>query len=503
LLRWLGVAGLFALGLAAKPMLVTLPCVLLLLDAWPLGRLGSAAAVRRAVLEKLPLLALSAAASVATVRAQAGAGALDAVEVPLAWRAANALASYGAYLQKTFWPLDLAVIYPHPGAEVPLASVAAGAATVAVVSLAAALQWRRRPWLGVGWLWYLGMLVPVIGLLQVGTQALADRYMYLPLAGVLVAVAFTGAELARRGGAARAAVGVLAGIALLACAGLARRQLAFWESDVALYTRALAVTEDNARAHNGLGLALVAEGRDAEARAELEAALALDSELDDAHVNLGVVLLRLGEPEAAIPELGHGLDFAPERRVAVHARLGAALLAAGRPEAALDEARQGLVLDSEAGLLHAVVGMAQVRLGRDDLGLMALERAESLGVDEAGVHATLGEVLARRGRRAEAAERYRQALARAPDDPGAANNLAWILATDPALRDPAEAVRLAEHAAEAAPGQASVLDTLAVAYHAAGRREDALAAAARAARAARAASNAPLAREIEARSAGW
>lgn len=501
--RWLGVALLFALGLAAKPMLVTLPCVLLLLDAWPLGRLGSAAAVHRAVVEKLPLFALSGAASLVTVRAQAGAGALDAVEIALPWRLANALASHGAYLKKTFVPLDLAVIYPHRGDEVAMPAVAAGAAVVALVSLAAAFQWRRRPWIGVGWLWYLGMLVPVIGLLQVGSQAFADRYLYLPLAGVLITVAWTGAQWARRNAAARVAVCVLAAIAVLACAGLTRRQLAHWESDVGLYTRALAVTERNARAHNGLGLARMAEGRDAEARAEFEAALAIDPQLAEARVNLGVALLRLGEAEAAIPELRHGLAFAPESRALVHARLGAALLAAARPDDALDQARAGLALEPEAGALHALLGMAHVRLGRDALGLLALERAASLGVDDAAVYATLGDVLARRGRTAEAAERYRAALVHAPDDPSAANNLAWILATDPELRDPSEAVRLAERAAEAAPADASVLDTLAMAYHAAGRREVAQATAARAAAMARAAGDDALAASIEVRASGW
>ncbi|MBW2447355.1 MAG: tetratricopeptide repeat protein [Deltaproteobacteria bacterium] len=502
-LRYAGVLLLFGLGLAAKPMLVTLPCVLLLLDGWPLGRLGSKAAFGRAALEKIPLLALSVAASLLTVRSQTDARAFEAVTSPLVTRVANALASYGGYLRKVFAPVDLAVFYPHRGDEFDVWAASAGAAVIVVVSLLAATQFRRRPWFGVGWLWYLGMLVPVIGLLQVGAQAMADRYMYLPLVGVVIPVAWLGAELAGRSAAWRGGIALVAIASVLVSAGVARRQVGTWRDDRSLYEQALAVTERNANAHNGLAVALLADDRDAEARQHLEAALEIDPRLTDAHVNLGVVELREGNPEAAIAKLRAGLSYEPARRATIHAQLGLAQLAADRPEEAMLQARLGLVLRPNLGLLHAVAGISHVRQGEDGPGLESLQRAEALGVESAGVQSAMGDVLMRQGRPAAAAGRYRRALERAPNDLAPANNLAWLLATEPSLRDPAEAVRLAEHAAEIAPADAAVLDTLAVAYHAAGRRTDALAAAGRAAAAAHASGDESLARTIEERSAGW
>jgi len=503
-LRYGAVCVLLALGLAAKPMLVTVPFVLLLLDAWPLGRLGSAAAVRRAVIEKLPLLALSAVASLFALQVQTAVGAREAVDVALPWRLANALVAAVAYLRKAVAPVDLAVFYPHPRDALPLAAVGVAAVVVAAVSLLAAAQWRRRPWIAVGWLWYLGMLVPVLGIVQVGAQAMADRYTYLPLVGATLPVACAGAELARRSAAARAGAVGAACLALVACAVLARGQIDHWRDDVALWRHALAVTERNAHAHNALGAALLARGRDAEARAELERALAIRPELTDAHVNLGVALLRAGEPEAAVRSLSRGLTLPAARRAEVHGRLGLAQLDAGRPGAARVQAREGLRLRDDLGLLHAVLGFAQVRLGRPGEALDALRRAEALGFAEPGLHAAMARAFQETGRPVEAAARWRQALAARPDDVGLANNLAWLLATgDPAVRDPAEAVRWAERAARAAPAHAAVLDTLAVSYHAAGRREAALDASARAARAARAAGDPATADAIEARAERW
>lgn len=503
-LRYAAVLALHALGLLAKPMTVTLPAVLLLLDAWPLRRLESPRSIRRAVVEKLPLFGLSAAASVVTVLSQSSAGILNRADLSLPWRLANAAASYGSYLRKAVLPVDLAIFYPHPGADVPIASVAAGAALLASLSLLAALQWRRRPWIGVGWLWFVGMLLPVIGIVQVGDQAMADRYAYLPLVGATLPVAWGGLELARRSRASRVPVGLCGVLAVLACAALSRAQLATWRDGLSVFEHAVAVTERNARAHNGAGLELLERGRLEEARRHLVRAIEIEPDFVDAHVNLGAVLRRAGAPEEAIDHLRRGLGLRPGRRVGVHAQLGAAELERGRAEAALTQAHAGLAIDPDSGALHAVGGIALVSLGRLRKGEQWLRRALELGVDDLALRRSLALSLQGQGRVAEAVERYRDILARWPEDVASANNLAWILATSrPDLRRPEEAVRLAEGAARGDPTDPNVLDTLAVAYHAAGRQAEALQASRRAADAARARGDEELARAIEERAADW
>jgi tetratricopeptide (TPR) repeat protein len=278
--RLAAVCALFLLGLLAKQTLVTLPCVLLLLDYWPLGRLSrpgdparlDAAALGRALREKAPLFALAAGASVMTVAAQRSAGAVaDLAQLPLALRLENAAVAAAGYVAQAFWPSGLAVFYPHPGAALSAGRLAASLALLAALS-ALALHLRRRvPAVLVGWLWFLGMLVPVSGLVQVGSQAMADRYTYLPLVGLAIAVAWgVPAALAavwpdarRRGQLLRAA-----GCAALAALAVASSlQLRHWRDGESLMRRALAVTRDNHIAHAYLGIALLRRG-------EVEAAIA-------------------------------------------------------------------------------------------------------------------------------------------------------------------------------------------------------------------------------------
>lgn len=268
--RYLLVALAMALGLASKPMLVTLPCVLLLLDLWPLGRrrLGSL------VFEKLPLFALSATSSVMTLRYQATSLApLEAL--PWDLRLSNAVVSYAAYLGKAFLPRDLAVFYPFP-MEIPAWKVAASAVLLALLTGLAAWKARRSPWLLVGWLWFLGTLVPVIGLVQVGRQAMADRYTYLPFIGLFLAVVWGVAELAeRRRDVLRAVLTVSSVLAVLALAVMTRAQTRRWTDSVTLFQHALAVTEDNYLAHLGLAKALASQGDREGAAAQYRAALAI------------------------------------------------------------------------------------------------------------------------------------------------------------------------------------------------------------------------------------
>jgi protein O-mannosyl-transferase len=261
-LRMAGVAVAMALGLMAKPSIVTLPFVLLLLDVWPLGRLDLFARpppwrqLGGLVAEKLPLFLLAAAASVLSVVSQgAGGGVASAEEAPLAARLLNAVLAYGTYLRKTLWPSDLAVFYPYPR-TFPWLSLAVAALLLGGVSALALAQLRRRPWLAVGWLWFLGVMVPMVGLVQVGGQALADRYSYLPSIGLCLIAAFGLGELAGRGPRARAAVVSASLLALAAGAALTWRQVGFWRDNATLYRHAYEVTDDNFLAATNLAWVL-------------------------------------------------------------------------------------------------------------------------------------------------------------------------------------------------------------------------------------------------------
>jgi protein O-mannosyl-transferase len=280
--RYLLVALLMVLGLAAKPMVVTLPFALLLLDVWPLDRLHLG--WRRLILEKLPLLALSAASSLITLRyQQASLAPLDVA--PWSLRAANALVAYAAYLGKLFLPRHLAVFYPIP-LSIPAWQAAGAALLLIAITALAVRRARREPWLLTGWLWFLGTLVPVIGLVQVGRQAMADRYLYIPSIGLFLAVVWSVAELGRRH---RAVLATAAGAVLLALAVMTRVQIGYWSDSATLFRHALAATGDNYLAHIGLGKALMGE-RDCEGAAEqFRAALARYPRLNEARAGLEAV----------------------------------------------------------------------------------------------------------------------------------------------------------------------------------------------------------------------
>ncbi|HEY3570009.1 MAG TPA: hypothetical protein VGP73_18895 [Thermoanaerobaculia bacterium] len=282
------VALLMILGLMAKPMVVTLPFALLLLDVWPLDRLSLG--WKRLILEKLPLLALSAVSSVITIRYQETSLApLDVV--PWSLRAANALVAYAAYLGKLFWPTHLAVFYPIPLA-IPAWKVLGAALLLIAITALAAWRARREPWLLIGWLWFLGALVPVIGLVQVGRQAMADRYLYLPSIGLFLAVVWTLAGLLREH---RAALAAAAAIVILTLATITWAQIGYWADSVTLFRHALAATGDgNYLAHIGLGKALQGE-RDCEGAAgQFQAVLARYPNFREARAGLEAVR-RMGE----------------------------------------------------------------------------------------------------------------------------------------------------------------------------------------------------------------
>ena len=373
--RYVVLATFFALSLMAKPMLVTLPFLLLVLDWWPLGRHAEAGGWWRLVREKLPLLALTVISSGITFLAQSRGGATHGSDLyPFVARLENAVVSYVVYLAKTFWPFDLAPFYPHPGTNVVVWQVA-GAGLVLVALTAGAVAFRRRaPYLLTGWLWYLGTLVPVIGLVQVGSQAYADRYSYFPQIGLLLAVCFAVADLS----VARPRLALTAGIvAALALTVRSEDQLRTWQDSSTLWRHALSVTPPNPTSLISLGT--VEEDRQNldEAKRLYQEALAIDPGSALAHLNLGSLLARLGQPKEAIAELRAACEQAPDFARA-HTFLGHALLQDGDAAGALVEHKKALKLILDSPESYQAIPQAYCDVAGDELTLDHLQFAAQL-----------------------------------------------------------------------------------------------------------------------------
>jgi tetratricopeptide (TPR) repeat protein len=416
--RYAAAALLLALGLLAKPVLVTWPLVLLLLDRWPLGRTAASgpagASWRRLLLEKVPLLALSAATAGVTLAAQAGAGALEiARELPLALRAANALVGAAAYLVQTVWPAELCVLYPHPylagGIPLSAAEILGSGALLAAIS-ALVLRFRRTGYAVLGWIWYLVVLLPNSGLVQVGMQSRADRYSYLPLVGIFAIAAFGGADLlvgVVRGAAARRRAAAALGLGILsACALQTFRQIGTWRDSVTLFEHALASTRDNWVIHYDLAGVLQAEGRSEEAIAHYREALRIVPDRADATFNLAMALAAAGRADEAEASIRRSVELDPDHPKARRA-LAKRLAATGRLAEALPhwaEAVRTAPRNPRVRAEYAAALAALGRLGEAEAELrLALERARETGDAEllARLRAGLPEAA---GPAAEAAE---------------------------------------------------------------------------------------------------
>ena len=511
--RWALVIVCFALGLMAKPMLVTLPFVLVLLDVWPLGRLagfktsaadrggparaaGSAADRGRAaprslaglLLEKWPLLALAAASAIVTFVVQRKTGAVASTEsvLPLR-RVCNALISYWRYVGKSAWPTGLAPFYPYAGAANVAGAVAAAAGLIAV-TVATIRQARRRPYLVIGWLWFLGMLLPVIGLVQVGGQSWADRYSYLPVIGLLVAVVWGAADLAQRSRAGRIALAAAALLALAALSVATALQVARWKDTRTLFTYALAVTRDNPIAHQCLGDVLLEENQVALAVPHYREAVRLAPDFADAHNKLGSALGALGHYDDAIAQFVLGLRSGENAEV--RHNLGYTYQRLGRIDEAIPQYELALRRDPQNYL--ALVHLGEVLGARNRLAESEryLRRALAIDPRDQVPRRALAVTLTLEGQVEGAIHEYREILGSSPDDLDALNNVAWIRAThaEARHRDGAEAVRLAERARDrSSEPQAVLYSTLAAAYAEAGRFPEAVAAGQRAVALARAA----------------
>ncbi|MGO8757286.1 MAG: tetratricopeptide repeat protein [Terracidiphilus sp.] len=455
--RYLAVVLSLCLGLMAKPMVVTLPFVLLLLDYWPLARLRKQ--WRKAIWEKLPLLALSGAAAAITYLVQEHAGAVKAL--PLETRLANATLSYAIYILKTFWPSRLAVFYPYPRGFAFFPLLAAGLLLAAVTAGAIVLR-RRAPYLLTGWGWFVVTLVPVIGLVQAGGQARADRYMYIPMVGLLIMLVWGAAEVLEMGRAKVLAV-PLAAAACLACAALTWVQVGYWRNSETLFRYALEVTEDNSVANHNLGNYLMASpGRLSEAVSYLETAVRIDPDSVPAHTDLGSALAKAGRLPEAIAQFQEAILLAPDAPIP-HNNLGSALIEAGRvPEAIAefqtalrldpdyDEARHNLAAAQAGGSAetHRSRGIALLKAGNSSGAIAELEAALRIDPNDADAQNDLGVALSSfPERQPESIAHFEAAVRLRPDFADAQFNLGVALSGIPgrlpdALRHLEEADRL-------------------------------------------------------------
>jgi tetratricopeptide (TPR) repeat protein len=437
----------FALGLMAKPMLVTLPFVMLLLDCWPLQRFSTLnpqlSTCLRLTLEKWPFFLLVVISCVVTYLAQShGEAVMTLRQHPLPLRIANALMSYALYLAKMIWPWPLAVFYPLPNHLSWIKAMTAVA--VAVLGGFSWLAWRARhqcPYLLMGWLWFLGTLVPVIGLVQVGSAAMADRYTYFPLVGIFIAIAFAARDLASRFGVPKIAVAVAAAVVLAACLALTENQLRYWRDSESLFAHTLAVTADNPNARVDYGVALEQQGRYPEALAEYREAVRIAPDNLQAQYNTGNLLDKMGRPGEARLELLKAVQLDP-KSAAARAALGAVLVELGRFPEAMDQFTEAIRLDP----------------------------------NHAGAHFDLGKALLKQGRDPEAIDEFRAALRLDPDNYQILAYTAHVLAADenPQIRDGQNALVLALKAnALSGNTQPLVFDALGMACAETGRFEEA------------------------------
>ncbi len=412
----------FALGLMSKPMLVTLPFMLLLLDYWPLKRVSS---WRSLVLEKWPFFAVSGISCLITFAAQSRAlGSF--VKFPMTVRLENAMVSYARYLGKMFWPADLALPYPHPG-HWPFASVALATALIAGLCIVVLRLGRQLPFLITGWFWFLGTLIPVIGLIQVGTQSMADRYTYVPLIGLFILFAWGADAALKRWRVPRVTAGVAGVLIVAACATRTTGQLRYWRNSETLFRHTIAVTGNNPLALGNLGLYLYDHGRWQEAIEDYHQALRLNPSDYAAYDNLGFCYYNQGRLEEAMTNYYQALRINPNDANTLN-NLGSALARQKNFARAVECYEAALQSRPDYPDAHNNLGVVLDELGKTAEAIQHYRRALRLAPDNVQAHNNLANALVGQGKVNEAIDHYRQALRLDPQFTQALNNLAWVVA---------------------------------------------------------------------------
>ncbi len=473
---------LFALGLMAKPMLVTLPFVLLLLDFWPLKRTRK---WPQLVLEKLPMFAMVIGSSIATYYAQKGYGAVQSVsQIPIADRFANAALSYLRYLEKTFWPRDLAIPYLNLG--MPAWHVALAVILLVGISIAAFAFAKSRPWFFTGWFWYLGTLVPVIGIVQVGSQSMADRYTYIPLIGIFIVAAWGVAELTANIPYRKMILAGAAAIILAGCAVASWKQIQFWRNTETLFVRSTTVTKGNYFAHFNLGNYFRAQKRDEEAVAQYEAAVRAFPAYVGALNNLGNALAALGRTNEAAARFAEALKLSGGGDAMAHVNLGNSLQDAGKFDEAIAHYNEAIRANPNLVEAHNALAVALVRKEKIPEAIAEFEAALRINPNSADARRNLeitinkqseaandqGLQLAMAGKIPEALEQFREAVRINPKNASAHGNLGNALG---ALDKTEDAAKSFETSVTLNPSDSQTRFNFSIALSKLGRRDDAVA----------------------------
>jgi Tfp pilus assembly protein PilF len=458
--RYLAMAAAFCLGLLSKAMIVTFPFTLFLLDVWPLHRAPwfnmrwSKAIWSKTIWEKLPLIALSAAVSSVAYWTQGSVGALEFI--PLATRIENAFISYVVYIGQMFWPVRLAIIYPYP-LSIPAWKAAAAIAFVLTVSVLTIRAWRTRPYLAVGWLWYLGTLIPVIGLVQVGAQAHADHFMYIPLVGLSIMLAWGAADIAGKWPRTKPAFAAAGVVFCGACLLLARTEAAHWQNSGTIFQRATEVTQDNAMAENNLGSYLIGEQRYADSILHLETAVRIDPNYALAHYNLGLSLSKMpGRTPDAIQQYQAAVRIDPSY-VEAQNNLGVILSDCA---AAIAHFEAAVRAKPDYATASYNLARCEMTAGNYAAAIPHFEAAIRAKADYADAHFRLATSLSKiPGRVPDAIKEYEAALRLRPNDGAAHASLGELLAS---LGRTTEAIAQLEAAERAYPdaARAKLLDRL-------------------------------------------
>jgi tetratricopeptide (TPR) repeat protein len=426
----------FVLGLLTKPMLVTLPVTMLLLDYWPFHRFLRDQAEPRGVAsfsflslvkEKIPFFLLSALASLITLYAQDKGGAMKSLEaIPFALRVENAMIAHAKYLGKTIWSSDLAIVYPFPP-SLPLWQVLGSSLLLLLISMVVVRYRRRFPYLLVGWFWFLVTLVPVIGLIQVGGQSMADRYTYIPLTGLFMICSWGISDLLRSWRYRGAVLAILAGLVICASTVVTWQQLSYWKENISLYQHTLQVTTDNYLILNNYGIALADQGRFDEAILQYQEALRIWPKSATAHVNLGAALSNQGKFTEAISHYHEALRLIPDYALA-HANLGRALASVGQVAEAMLHYERALQIDPSLSDIRLNLALLLLKSGRRDAAWTHYETVLRIDPYSTKAPVNMGAALAQEGRMEEAIRCFTRALQIDPDSIEAHFNLGVILA---------------------------------------------------------------------------